>query len=247
MIHPWQFVWDPEWVVALVVIAVDYAWVCRWLGQRGSPVSHLRLAAFAAGLALIALALFSPIEHLALTSMLSFHLFQNVMLGDWAPPLLLLGLSLPMLEVASRRRWVGAVTKPKIALSIWLATWYVTHLPAFYDYALRHTAALGVEHLAFLVSGLIFWWPEIVPGVLSPIEKVVYLTVAFLSISPLDIGIYLAFHPLYSFYLHTPKLGDISALADQQIAGVAMAVEANTVLAVVLVVNLLHALDESAA
>ena len=131
-----------------------------------------------------------------------------------------------------------------MAIAIWIATWYVTHIPIVYDYSLRHTAALGIEHLAFLISGLLFWWPEIVPGVLSSVGKVVYLGVAFLAISPLDLVIYLAFHPLYDFYLHTPKLGGISALADQQIAGAAMAAEANTLIAAVMIVNLLHALAE---
>ena len=59
-------------------------------------------------MAVTVLALFSPIEHLALHSMLSFHLLQNVMLGDWAPPLFLLGLTTSMTH-AWRRRWVGCL------------------------------------------------------------------------------------------------------------------------------------------
>ena len=241
MLHPWQPVLDLEWAAGLFLIAVDYWIVCVVLRRRGQPVSRSRVLAFAAGLLVIALSLLSPIEHLALTSMLSVHLLQNVMLGDWAPPLLLLGLSAPMIRALASRRWVARLVSPRFAMGIWLATWYVTHIPAVYDYSLRHTAALGVEHLAFLVSGLVFWWPEVVPGALSAVGKVVYLGVAFLAISPLDLTIYLALHPLYDFYLHTPKLGGISAIADQRIAGVAMAVEANTVIVAVMMVNLFRA------
>jgi cytochrome c oxidase assembly factor CtaG len=247
VLHPWQLVLDPEWAVALTVIAVDYWLVCVLLRRRGEPVSPLRALAFAGGLLVIAVALFSPIEHLALTSMLSFHLLQNVMLGDWAPPLLLLGLSAPMIRSVASRGWVARLVSPRWALSIWLATWYITHIPAVYDYSLRNTAALGVEHLVFLLSGIVFWWPEVVPGGLSAIGKVVYLGIAFIAISPLDLAIYLSLHPLYGFYLHTPKLAGISALADQQIAGVAMAVEANTVLVAVMMVNLLHAFGDTQA
>src|SRR4249919_1299413 len=107
MLHPWQPVLDPEWAVALTVISADYWLVCVLLRRRGAPVSPLRALAFGAGLVVIALALFSPIEHLALTSMLSFHLLQNVMLGDWAPPLLLLGLSAPMIRAVASRGWVA--------------------------------------------------------------------------------------------------------------------------------------------
>ena len=82
MLHPWQFVFDPAWIVGLVVIAVDYVVVVRAYERRGRPVSMWRRWAFAAAITVTALALFSPIEHLALHSMLSFHLLQNVMLDD---------------------------------------------------------------------------------------------------------------------------------------------------------------------
>ncbi len=101
MVHPWQLQADPEWAAALVIAAVDYAVVVRALGRRGSPTPRVRIWSFAAGLALIALALLSPIEHIALTSLLSVHLLQNVMLADWAPPLLVLGLS-PAMVAACR-------------------------------------------------------------------------------------------------------------------------------------------------
>jgi putative membrane protein len=247
VLDPWQPVLDPEWAVGVIVIGVDYWLVCAALRRRGQPVSRRRIAAFVAGLLIISLALFSPIEHLALTSMLSFHLLQNVMLGDWAPPLLLLGLSAPMMATLANQRWLQPIVAPRIALGFWLATWYVTHLSPVYDYSLRHSAALGVEHLAFLLSGLAFWWPEIAPGYLSSIGKVVYLGIAFLAISPLDMAVYLWTQPLYSFYLHTPKLGGIGALTDQQIAGAAMAAEANTVIAIVMTFNLLNELRKQEA
>ena len=116
------------------------------------------------GLALIAIGLLSPLEHIALTSLLSAHLLQNVILADWAPPLLVLGLTPAMMAAAERRAWVRAVTAPPVALALWLAAWYVLHVPAVYGYALEHRWALGLEHLAFLGSGLAFWWAVMSPG-----------------------------------------------------------------------------------
>ncbi len=109
MVDPWQIQADPEWAV----------------GDRRSPPSttpsscarsaaaarrrrRWRIAAFAAGLALIAVALLSPLEHIALTSLLSVHLLQNVILADWAPPLLVLGLSPAMMAAAERAPGVRA-------------------------------------------------------------------------------------------------------------------------------------------
>jgi cytochrome c oxidase assembly factor CtaG len=244
VVNPWQLVFDPEWAVGLAIIVVAYVAFVRTFEHRGRPVSWLRRSAFAAGAALTALALFSPIEHLALTSMLSFHLLQNVMLGDWAPPLLLLGLTPAMAHALARRRPVAFLANPAFAIGLWLTVWYVSHIPAVYDYALQNRAALDVEHLAFLVAGLAFWWPEIVSGYLTPIGKISYLALAFLAISPLDLFVYLASSPLYSFYIDTPKLWGLSALGDQEIAGVAMAIESNTVLLTVIAFALVRLLAE---
>src|SRR6185436_20519359 len=120
MLDPWQPSLDPEWAIAVVVFAVDYAVVARSYRRRGVPVQAARCALFAAGLVLIAVALLSPIEHLALTSMLSFHLLQNVMIADWAPPLLLLGLTAPMIAVLGRPRAVRWAVRPQVALPVWL-------------------------------------------------------------------------------------------------------------------------------
>jgi len=227
MLDPWQPSLDPEWAIAVVVFAVDYAVVARSYHRRGVPVQKARCALFAAGLALIAVALLSPIEHLALTSMLSFHLLQNVMIADWAPPLLILGLLTPMVLAVDRLRIVRRLAQPAVAMLLWLVAWYAIHLPVVYDYALEHRWALGVEHLVFIVTGLLFWWAEIVPGYLSPSRRVLYLFIALVMMMPLDFFIALYPRPLYSFYEHTPKLGGVSALTDQRIAG-AVAVLAET-------------------
>jgi cytochrome c oxidase assembly factor CtaG len=110
---------------------------------------------------------------------------------------------------------------------LWLVAWYAIHVPVVYDYALEHRWALGVEHLVFIVTGLAFWWAEIVPGYLSPSRRVLYLFIALVVMMPLDFFIALYPRPLYSFYEHTAKLGGASALTDQRIAG-AVAVAAET-------------------
>ena len=109
---PWQGVADVEWAIAIVLFAIWYAWAAR---HFAAP--WWRQACFFAGLVLIALALLSPIEHLALHSMLSFHLLQNVMLADWAPPLLVLGLTPAMAAVAERVRALRLLTRPAVALT----------------------------------------------------------------------------------------------------------------------------------
>lgn len=228
MVDPWQFSGDWEWAIAIAVFAVDYVVVARHLGRTGDPVPVRRVLAFAGGLALLGLALLSPIEHLALTSMLSFHLLQNVIIADWAPPLLLLGLTAPMIAVVGRPHVVRRLVRPQVALPIWLVTWYAIHLPPVYDYALGNRAALGIEHLAFIMAGLMFWWPDIVPGCLTQRGRVLYLFIALVAMMPLNFAIALVDHPLYDFYRDTPKLWGLSTMADQRIGG-AVTLAAETV------------------
>ena len=245
-VDPWQFQADPEWAAAIVVAAVDYALVVRTLGRRGEPTPRARIACFAAGLALIAIALLSPLEHIALSSLLSAHLLQNVMLADWAPPLLVLGLTPAMIEAAERRAWVRAATAPPVALAVWLAAWYVLHVPAVYGYALEHRWALGLEHLAFLGSGLAFWWAVISPGRMRPQARLAFLFGAFIAAAPVAFA--LAFtQPLYDFYERAPKLWGLSPLEDQQIGAIAMAVEQAVILFAACSVAFARWLDEDDA
>jgi putative membrane protein len=222
---PWRFVLDPEWIAALALFAAGYLWAASVL-----HAARWRRGCFLAGLALLAVALVSPVEHVALHSMLSFHLLQNVMLADWAPPLLVLGLSPAMAAAAGRRHAVHLATTPAVALGYWLAVWYVVHVPAVYGYGLHHGWMLGIEHLAFLSAGILFWWPVLIEGRMSPLPKLVYLAAAFFIAAPVALVIALAGGTIYPFYDTTPHLFGQSPLADQQIGGMLMAVEQSVLL-----------------
>jgi putative membrane protein len=229
MVDPWRIQADPEWAAAIAIVALDYAVVVRAWRRRGIETPSLRIASFSAGLVLIGVALLSPLEHIALTSLLSFHLLQNVILADWAPPLLVLGLSPAMVAACERRGSIRVLTSPALAIVYWLAAWYVLHIPAVYGYALTHRWALGVEHLVFLTAGVAFWWPVLVPGRMQPGPKLAYLFGAFVAAAPVALALALT-HPQYSFYVHAPRLWGISPLEDQQLGAIAMAVEQAVIL-----------------
>jgi putative membrane protein len=223
--HAWTWVWDVEWIVAIVLFAVWYAWFAHH-----HRIPAIRRLAFAAGLVLIATALFSPIEHIALESMVSFHLLQNVMLADWAPPLLVLGFTEGPARQAERFGVVRAMTRPQVALPFWLAVWYVVHIPGVYELALDHRAALGAEHLLFITAGLCFWWPVLVPGRMRPGPRLIYLCLAFFLGAPIALAIALADTTIYGFYDTTPHLFDLTPLEDQSIGGMLMSIEQSAIL-----------------
>jgi cytochrome c oxidase assembly factor CtaG len=236
---PWHGVADVEWALAILLFAVWYAWAAHRLG-----VPVWRRCCFAGGLLLVGLALLSPIEHIALDAMLSFHLLQNVMLADWAPPLLVLGITPAMAAVAERRRWLRAATTPLVAIAYWLAVWYVVHIPAVYGFALQHRWPLGIEHLLFLSAGVLFWWPVLVPGRLAAGPKLAYLGAAFFLAAPVATLIALAPSTIYAYYDATPHLWGLSPLEDQQLGGILMAVEQSIILFAVFSITFLQMLTD---
>ena len=63
------------------------------LARTVEQPSFWRATLFGLGVALIAVPLDSPLETIAVHYLLVIHLLQNVMVADWAPPLLILGLT----------------------------------------------------------------------------------------------------------------------------------------------------------
>ncbi len=212
-------------------------------GRRATP-SRLRVAAAAVGLALVFLAFSTELQPLALHTFLWAHLLQNVVLAEWAPALLVLAVP-PALAARARG---FALFRPLVALPLWIATYFVWHLPWIYDFALRHPhSLLHVEHLTYLLAGVALWWP-VVNGAYSAGAKAAYLFAAFVLASPLGLLLALVPRPIYSFYEHARRTWGPGPLVDQQIAGVTMAVEQAVVFFAAFVAFMLRFLrDEQAA
>lgn len=176
-----------------------------------------RAAAATAGLALIFASFFTELQPLATHTFLWAHLLQNVVLAEWAP--LLLVLAVP--RATARRLNIPMVP----ALALWLATYFIWHLPWIYDAALRRPHwLLHIEHVTYVCAGIALWWP-VIRGAQSSGVKALYLFAAFVLASPIGLVLALVPKPIYDFYAHAPRTWGPSALADQQIAGVTMAVE----------------------
>jgi cytochrome c oxidase assembly factor CtaG len=215
--------------VALVpALALLYAAVVRPRGPRA--------AAAAAALALIFASFFTTLQPLATHTFLWAHLLQNVVLAEWAPALLV--LAIPRGKARSARI-------PMLpALALWLVTYFVWHLPWIYDAALRRPHwLLHVEHVTYLVAGVALWWP-VIRGAQSSGAKALYLFAAFVLASPIGLVLALIPKPIYDFYARAPRTWGPGALADQQIAGVTMALEQAAVFFAVFAFYLLRFLQE---
>ena len=209
-----------EAVGLVPALALTYLVTTR-RNRRINPLGRARIAAAAAALALIFLAFATELQQLALHTFLWAHLLQNVVLAEWAPALLVLAVPPAVAARASR----VVLFRPLVALPVWITTYLVWHLPWIYDYALRQPhSLLHVEHAMYLAAGFAVWWP-VVHGAYSAGAKAAYLFAAFVLASPLGLLLALIPRPVYSFYAHAPRAWGPGPLADQQIAGVTMAVE----------------------
>jgi putative membrane protein len=219
-VHPYTWSLHAEAVVLVPLLALAYA-----LLLRRYPAPGWRIACFLLGLTVVLAVFVTPVENLALHYLLTAHLLQNVALAEWTPALVVLGI--PPAAAAAARRFglIRTLTHPFVALPLWLVTYYAWHLPAAYDAALRRPETLlHVEHLTYFVTGVLLWWP-VLTGALAPGAAAAYLFAAFVLCSPLGLLLALIPNAVYETYEHAPRLWGLTALEDQQLAGLTMAVE----------------------
>ncbi len=222
---PWSPTFEP--LFAVLAGAALWLYVRAWRSERLAPPSW-RGWLFGGGLVLIVAALNSSLETIAVEYLVLFHLLQNVMISDWAPPLLILGLT-PAMRAALARRLGNSfarITRPALALPVWLLGWYLIHLGGVYDTLLRNPVLLNIEHLFLIAIGLLFWWPVLTdtPHDAPTLLRLAYVFGAFLGSAFLGLALTFA-PPFYDYYVERPRLWGISAAADQNLGGVLMSTE----------------------
>ncbi|UGS35089.1 cytochrome c oxidase assembly protein [Capillimicrobium parvum] len=252
---------DASWtfepgVIALVLI-VGAAYVQRWRavrahdGPRGA--GGWRLLSFLAGLLGILVALISPIDRLA-EQILAMHMVQHVILLDFVPILLILGLTKAILRPITRRlqpieNAAGPLGHPVVAVLLYIGAMCVWHIPALYDAAAQHASIHVLEHVAFMSAGLLYWWHLVGPLRsrlrASGMQPVAYMlsTKFFVGL----LGIVLTFAPeaLYAFYKDQPDYWGLTPQADQAVAGLIMALEQSIIMGIALAWLFSRMLSES--
>jgi putative membrane protein len=168
-----------------------------------------RIAPVAAGIAIGAAVIGSPLAHLDRHSLVA-HMVQHLLLMLVAAPLILLGMrsdALPKLPAAAC--WLAGSG----AVILW-------HIPPVFDLALKSTFWHDFETASFLLAGLLFWRPVIgSSGWSAP----VYLFLATLPCDALSAFLVFCGHVVYQPYLSMRAgMFGLSALDDQELAGAVM-------------------------
>jgi len=237
----WDF--NPGLLFTTLVTALVYTCGSSQLRRRAPHrfgLSHL--LSFYAGLSTILLALISPLHAFA-GWLLTVHMIQHLLLMMVAPPLILYGAPyMPLLFGLPKsvlRDGVGRLLTSLILRKIgrfvshptscWFAfvltsiTW---HAPPMYELALRNSAFHELEHLSFLITALLFWWPIIQPWpwVASTPRwmAIPYLFLADFQNTALSAFLIFYERVLYPSYQGAPRICEMTPLEDQAAAGAIM-------------------------
>jgi cytochrome c oxidase assembly factor CtaG len=245
----WTF--DPWLTVPFLISGGCFALGVARLWRRAGVNRGVRawqVGSFAAGWLVLGMALVSPLHWLG-ERLFTAHMVEHEALMAIAAPLLVLARPLSAMAWGLPRRWrpvIGAIGQAPVPASLWawltlpfiativhgLALW-AWHVPFLYETALASTAIHRLQHLCFFFTAILFWW-----ALLRGRERergygaaVVYLFATAAHSGFLGILLSLARSPLYPAQTSQAPLWGLSALEDQQIAGLIMWIPAGLVYA----------------
>ncbi len=239
---------------------VGGVYIKRWQYVRTGPSPRRtaeapvwRLCCFMASVLAAMIALISPLDALA-DQLFFMHMIQHMLLLDAVPILAILGLTKVILRPITRsvrdlERRAGPLAHPAFAVALYVGVIWAWHVPAAYDLAVRHPVVHVFEHVSFVLAGSLYWWHLISPirarMRLNGMGPVVYLASTKVLVGALGMGLAFAPVALYPYYAHHARVWGISAISDQSIAGLIMAVEQSLVMGIALVWLFVRALTES--
>ncbi len=221
----------PLELLPLLLAGGLYAKRASTLAGKGRPVPIWRQLCFASGLLMIVVALFSPIGHVS-EELVIAHMVEHLMIGDLATLVLVLGLTGPLLQpllaipVFDRLR---ILAHPLVAFPLWVANFYVWHIPALYEAAYGTAFMHVVEHSTFIFFGCLMWMPVFgplpTPRWFTAAWKVGYVIAVRFAGAILGNVLMWSGSVLYPIYAPGERYWGISPLADQSTAGVVMMIE----------------------
>ena len=242
VVDNWSF--DPFVIVVAVVVLLHELGLAN-LRRRSVPERtrsrRLRSLYFYGGLALLLVAVVSPIDYWA-DDYFFVHMIEHILIMFFAPILIVAGAPwLPLLHslpVGPRRRVLRAVmlgrtspvlrsvghflSNPWTALIAFNLVMVIWHAPAFFDAAEENQLVhIWLMHASFFITGIMFWL-QIIPSYpfrlrTSPLWQIgaIVSTNVVMFVLAMTMSLFSA-TSWYSVYAHVPGV-TLSPYADQQI------------------------------
>ena len=238
---PWSWEWRAYPGVWLVVAAIALLY---FRGRKRARTADAtlewgsgRVATFLLGLLLVWAALDWPIGTLGGGYLASMHSVQWLLLSQVAPPFLILGVPPEAWRrLGASPQWKGLLHRAAggiFGLVAFNAVLLVTHVPAVTDALMASQLGSFTIDASWFLSGLALWWPVLAPPGIARINeplKIGYLFAA--TIVPTVPAAMLTFSelPAYKLYELAPRVGNIQAHSDQQMAGLLMKAVADPIM-----------------
>lgn len=228
----WQF--DPVLIGGILTVAFAYFLATGPLRERltREPFERARAWTFYAALLLFFVVEGSPLHDLAERYLLSAHMVQHLLLSYVVARLLIVGVPTWLWRALLTHPRVFPISRvmlrPIVTFTVFSAFFAIWHVPVIYQAALMNATLHHIEHLVFLLTAIMLWWP-----ILSPLEelprasymtRLVYLFTLPIAQLPVFAGI--TFNPdvVYPMYAMAPRAFGLSAIEDQALAGAIMKV-----------------------
>ena len=220
----WHF--EPTVIAGTFIVVSFYFYGAT--AQKGCLVPW-RAALFLLGVTAMFLALVSPLDAAA-DRLLSMHMLQHVFLTTIGPPLVLLGLPPGLLSPVFSSKKALKVARvlfhPVVAATLFIVNMWFWHVPPVYELALESITAHVAMHVAFMATGILFWWPVIQPapevGRVGEGARLLYLAATGMPMALLALMFFASGGVIYDYYDKPDPFWGIDPMDDQQIAGLIM-------------------------
>lgn len=248
--------WEPSVLIGCAGLILAYLVVFKYRVRGKWPW-------FGAAVVLLLLALISPLDALGDTYLFSAHMVQHLLLLLAVPLLLLAGLPVKQTRKYFKKwpfliRSERLLSWPPLAWLVGIGTMWAWHWPAFYEAALENQSVHILEHLSFLFTGVLFWWPVRQPlpeRRLPALPALAYLVTALLASLFLGIILTFASPSIYPAYMDpVDRYGLLGLLRDswglgrsldQQLGGIIMWVLGSLFYLIVILSTIIRWFSES--
>jgi putative membrane protein len=250
--NPWVFKAHPEvWLLVASVVALGI-YVSRVIAPKvpasivgdGPAITRAQKGWFIGGVVLLWFASDWPMHDIAEDYLYALHMFQHFLLTLVIPPMFWLATPswLARLIVApGTRAWttLRRLANPIVATVIFSVMTVATHWAVIVNTSIEIGPVHYLVHLVVVIASLIMWIPVVGPWAelrLTPVAQCIYLFVQ--SILPTVPGAWLtmANDVVYSVYARNYDVWGISAITDQQLAGLWMKVGGGSFLWLLIIV-----------
>jgi len=247
------FAWDFSSLPAILVLLLAAAYIIGSIRlSMRARADRSFWAEFAAGLtgfALLAFALAGPLDVYS-SDLFAVHTSQHIVIAMFAAPLLLVARPMPayiwafprplrtgagtaLTEAGVVIRVLRLLTRPPVALPLFLGSLYGWHIPQAYNASLENEGLHLFMHFTMFAAAVFFWWPIIGPPPvrtrLSYPQRIVFLLLAVTPAALLAAIITLSNSVIFEFHLDNPGHFDWSPTEDQRIGGLLMWIPGNFV------------------